>query len=105
MAEVYASCFTMLRPGGLLVAITKNLRREARLLDLAAITVSLARKAGFIYLQHVIALQCAIRDSELVGRPSFWQLQQTRWARERGLPVHLVVHEDVLVFMKGGAAS
>jgi hypothetical protein len=33
-----------------------------------------------------------------VARPSFWQLTQTRKARARGEPCHLVVHEDVLVF-------
>lgn len=101
MAAVYASCFEMLKPGGLLVTVTKNLRRGTQLFDLAALTCEIAQRAGFTYLQHVIALQCGIRDSELVGRPSFWQLQQTRRARERGLPIHLVVHEDVLVLAKG----
>lgn len=102
MTTVYASCLAMLRPGGLLVTVTKNLRRGAQLQDLAATTSEIARRLGFVYLQHVIALQCGIRESEIIGRPSFWQLQQTRRAREHGLPVHLVVHEDLLLFMAGG---
>jgi DNA modification methylase len=98
LARVYAGCFAVLRPGGLLVTVTKNLRRRGRVLDLAAVTVELATQAGFAYLQHVVALLAAVRDGELHARPSFWQLTQTRKARARGEPAHLVVHEDVLVF-------
>jgi modification methylase len=100
IAEVLAGCAWLLRPGGLLVTVTKNTRRLGRLNDLAARTVRLAEQAGLGYLQHLIALHAAVRDSELVARPSFWQLTQTRRARARGEPCHLVVHEDVLVFTK-----
>jgi DNA modification methylase len=102
MAEVYAACHAVLRPGGLLVTVTKNMRRAGRCVDLAALTVGLARSAGFSYLGHVVALHAAIRDSRLVARPSFWQLTQTRAAHARGEPVHLSVHEDVLVFQARG---
>jgi DNA modification methylase len=104
LAGVYAGCFAVLRPGGLLVVVTKNLRRRGRLLDLAAATVQLAEQAGFGYLQHVLALHAAVRDSQLHARPSFWQLTQTRKARARGEPAHLVVHEDVSVFVRPQAA-
>jgi modification methylase len=102
MEDVYAGCFAVLRPGGLLVTVTKNTRRAGRLFDLAGTTVNLARGAGFIYLQHVVALLAAIRDGELRARPSFWQLTQTRRARARGEPAHVVVHQDVCVFEKPG---
>jgi modification methylase len=105
LASVYAGCFALLRPGGLLVVVTKNLRRRGRLLDVAAATVQLAEQAGFGYLQHVLALRAAVRDSQLHARPSFWQLTQTRKARARGEPAHLVVHEDVLVFARRGLAA
>lgn len=105
MAEVYEACHSVLRPDGLLVTVTKNLRRRGRCFDLAAATVQLARDAGFSYVQHVVALLCAIRDSELVARPSFWQLTQTRKALARGLPAHLVAHEDVLVLAKKEGAN
>jgi modification methylase len=100
MAGVYAACFAALRPGGLLVTVTKNMRRGGRLLDLAGITRRLAAGAGFAYLQHIIALHAAVRDGQLVARPSFWQLSHTRRARAKGQPLHLVAHEDVLVFAK-----
>ena len=48
----------------------------------------------------MIALHAAIRDDELVPRPSFWQLSPTRKALARGERIHLVCHEDVLVFPK-----
>jgi modification methylase len=100
LADIYAGCFEVLRPGGLLVVVTKNLRRQGRVLDLVTITVELATRAGFQYLQHVVALLAAVRDGELHARPSFWQLTQTRKARARGKPAHLVVHEDVSVFAR-----
>jgi modification methylase len=105
MAEIYRACHAVLRPGGLLVTVTKNLRRRGRCFDLAAATVELAHQAGFSYLQHVVALLCAVRGDELFARPSFWQLTQTRKARGRGLPAHLVVHEDLLVFSKKEVAT
>jgi len=100
MATVYAGCLQLLRPGGLLVTVTRNLRRQGRVFDLAGETVRLAEQAGYQYLQHVIALLAAVRDSSLHARPSFWQLTQTRRARQRGQPASLLVHEDVLVFQK-----
>ena len=100
MAEVLAGCAQLLRPEGLLVTVTKNTRRGGRLNDLAAATIQLATEAGFGYLQHIVALHAAVRQGGLIARPSFWQLTQTRKARARGEPAHLVVHEDVLVFTK-----
>ena len=100
IAEILAGCAQVLRPGGLLVTVTKNTRRAGRLNDLATATVQLANQAGFGYLQHILALHTAVRHGGLVARPSFWQLTQTRKARARGEPAHLVVHEDVLVFTK-----
>jgi modification methylase len=105
LARVYAGCFEVLRPGGLLVVVTKNLRRRGRVLDLATITVQLATRAGFQYLQHVVALLASVRDGRLHARPSFWQLTQTRKARARSEPAHLVVHEDVLVLRRLGSSA
>jgi modification methylase len=105
IGEVLVGCDWLLRPGGLLVTVTKNSRRLGRLNDLVATTVELAEQVGLGYLQHIIALHAAVRDGRLVARPSFWQLTQTRRARARGEPCHLVVHEDVLVFSKPATFS
>lgn len=104
MADVYASCYAALRVGGVLVTVTKNTRRAGRCFDLAGTTVQLAQGAGFRYIQHVVALLGPLRDSRVCARPSFWQFRQTRLAREAGAPAHLVVHEDVCVFLKPGGS-
>lgn len=105
MAEVYAACHGVLRDGGLLVTVTKNMRRKGRCSDLATTTVRLARGAGFTYLQHVIALLGPIHEGQLSARPSLWQIIQTQKARARCEPAHLVVHEDVLVFQRRGVGA
>jgi modification methylase len=100
MGEVYAACAAALKPGGFLVVVTKNLRAGRALLDLAGATVELCQAAGLRYWQHVIALHAGIRGDRLVPRPSFWQLSTLRKALARGERIHLVCHEDVLVFRK-----
>jgi DNA modification methylase len=105
MSEVYAACAAALKPGGFLAVVTKNLRAGGTLHDLAGETVEACQQTGLLYWQHVIALHAAIRDSELVPRPSFWQLSTTRKALARGERLHLVCHEDVLVFRKPAAAA
>ena len=100
MAEIYAACHAVLRPGGHLVVVTKNTRRKGRTLDLAGLTVALATAAGFTYIGHVVALHAAIRDGDLAARPSYWQMTQIRHARQRGEPAHLVAHEDVTVHVR-----
>jgi DNA modification methylase len=105
MAEIYAACHAVLRPGGRLVVVTKNTRRKGRTLDLAGLTVALASAAGFTYLGHVIALHAAIRNGDLVARPSYWQTTQVRHARSRGEPAHLVAHEDVTSFIRSEVAD
>ena len=105
MAEIYAACHAVLRPGGRLVVVTKNTRRKGRTLDLAGLTVALASAAGFSYLGHVIALHAAIRNGDLVARPSYWQTTQVRHARSRGEPAHLVAHEDVTSFIRSEVAD
>jgi modification methylase len=103
MADIYAACHEVLRPGGRLVVVTKNTRRKGRTQDLAGLTVTLATAAGFSYLGHVIALHAAVRDGDLAGRPSYWQATQLRHARERGEPAHLVAHEDVTAYIAQSA--
>jgi modification methylase len=100
MAAIYQAGAAVLKPGGFLVTVTKELRAGGALHNLAGNTIALCEQAGLRYWQHVIALLATVRDDDLVARPSFWQRTQTRKALERGDPVALVVHEDVLVFRK-----
>jgi modification methylase len=100
MAEVYAACASVLKPGGFLVLVTKDMRSEGALRNLSGQTITLCEDIGLRYWQRVIGLLAAVRDSELVMRPSFWQLIQTRRARALGGRTHVVAHEDILVFRK-----
>jgi DNA modification methylase len=100
MADLYAACFEVLRPGGLLVAVTQNSRRHHAMVDRAGSTVSIARTLGFTYLQHVVALHATISTNSLVARSSPGQRTAIRKARDRGEPAHLVVHDDVSVLRK-----
>ncbi len=102
MASIYGACARMLAPGGFLAVVTKNLRAQGALRNLAGDTVALCQHAGLDYWQHVIALLAGIgiREGELRARPSFWQLMHARNALAAGQHTQLVCHEDVLIFRK-----
>jgi modification methylase len=47
-----------------------------------------------------VVLLAALRDDQVVARPSFFALDQVRRSRARGVPRSVVGHEDFLVFRK-----
>jgi DNA modification methylase len=100
MAEVYAACTAVLKPGGFLVLVTKDMRSGGALHNLSGDTITLCEGLGLRYWQRVIGLLATIRDSEIVMRPSFWQMLHARRAHAKGERTHIVAHEDVLVFRK-----
>jgi hypothetical protein len=100
MADVYAACATVLRPGGFLVLVTKDMRSDGALRNLSGETIRLCQDAGLRYWQRIVGLLATIHDSELVMRPSLWQVLNVRRARAHGERTHVVAHEDVLVFRK-----
>jgi modification methylase len=100
MAEVYAASAAVLKPGGFLVLVTKDMRRGGALRNLSGDTITLCEEIGLRYWQHIIGLLATIRDNELVMRPSLWQILQTRRARTHGERTHVAAHEDILVFRK-----
>jgi hypothetical protein len=48
IGQMLAGCSQLLRPGGLLVTVTKSTRRAGQLNDLATLTIQLADHAGFV---------------------------------------------------------
>jgi modification methylase len=100
MALIYAACARMLKPGGYLVLVTKNMRAEGALRNIAGDTITLCQGIGLSFQQHVIAILAALRDDEIFPRPSYFQMTHVRHALARGERHHLVCHEDVLVFQK-----
>jgi hypothetical protein len=73
-------------------------RRNGVLIDLPGALVRLAEDAGLRLIERNVALLAAVRDGRLVPRASFFQLKDVRAARARGVPHHIIAHEDVLVF-------
>jgi modification methylase len=100
MADIYAACAAVLKPGGFFVCVTKDLRSAGALRNLSGETITLCEDAGLLYWQRIIGLLASIRDGELVMRPSFWQMLYTRRRRALGDRTHVVAHEDVLVLRK-----
>ncbi len=95
--ELVAACTQVLRPGGLLITVTGNTHNPDRLIDRAGNTVAAAQAAGLDYLQHIVAVHAAVRDSDLAAPPSA-STGETGDASGRAPRRHLVVHHDVLVF-------
>jgi modification methylase len=104
MADIYQACAAVLKPGGFLVCVTKDMRSGGggALRNLSGETIALCEGVGLLYWQRVIGLLATVRDSELVMRPSFWQTLHARRRRAQGDRTLVVAHEDVLVFRKPG---
>lgn len=100
-AQILGGCATLLRPGGVVVVTARPWRKRGELVDLPSAVIAAGLRAGLVPIERCIALLAAVRDGHLVARPSFFQLQQVRKARAGGVPMHLIAHEDVLVFAKG----
>jgi hypothetical protein len=100
MAAIYSACARMLKPGGYLVLITKNLRADGTLRNIAGDAIALCQRSGLLFQQHIVALLAAIRDDDLFARPSYFQMTNVRHALARGERQRLVCHEDVLAFQR-----
>ncbi len=100
-AQILGGCATLLRPGGVVIVTARPWRKRGELVDLPSAVIAAGLRAGLVPIERCIALLAAVRDGHLVARPSFFQLQQVRKARAGGVPMHLIAHEDVLVFAKG----
>jgi hypothetical protein len=102
MSAIYRACAAVLKPGGFMVCVTKDMRSGGggALRNLSGETIALCEDVGLVYWQRVIGLLATVRDDELVMRPSFWQTLHARRRRAKGDRTQVVAHEDVLVFCK-----
>jgi hypothetical protein len=98
MTAIYTACARMLAPGGYLVLVTKNMRADGAMRNIAGDTITLCQRVGLAFDQHIVALLSVVRDDALYPRPSYYQMTSVRRALARGERAHLVCHEDVLVF-------
>ncbi|MFE0174903.1 TRM11 family SAM-dependent methyltransferase [Streptomyces sp. NPDC059002] len=100
--EILTQCRHVLRPGGTVVVTTRPWRERGELIDLPSAVLAAGQAAGLTPAERNVALLAGIRDSRLIPRPSFFQMTNVRDARQRGIPLAVVQHEDVLVFTKPG---
>lgn len=98
--EILTQCRTLLRPGGTAVVTTRPWRERGELIDLPSAALAAGRAPGLTPTERCVALLAGIRDSQLIARPSFFQMKNVRDARRQGIPLSVVQHEDVLVFTR-----
>jgi modification methylase len=100
ITKILAGCTALLRPGGITVITARPWRHRGELVDLPSAVIAAGRAAGLTPIERCVALLAGLDGDHLVARPSFFQLDNTRKARARGEPWHLIVHEDLLIFRK-----
>ncbi|WP_269853959.1 TRM11 family SAM-dependent methyltransferase [Streptomyces sp. RPT161] len=103
--RILIQCRRMLKPGGTVVVTTRPWRERGELIDLPSAALAAGEVAGLIPTERCVALLAGIRDGQLITRPSFFQMKNVRDARRTGLPLHLIAHEDLLVFQVPSRAS
>jgi len=99
-ATILTACAGYLRPGGIVAITARPWRSQGVLVDLPAAVTDAAQQAGLVAFERNVALLVGLRDNRLVPRSSFFQLTQVRKARERGVPLQVIAHEDILVFRR-----
>jgi len=95
----------LLRPGGTVVITTRPWREHGGLVDLPSAVIAAGQRAGLVHTERCVALLAGLRHGRLVPRASFFQLTHVRRARAKGTPMHLIVHEDVLIFRRPPGAT
>ena len=96
--EILSGCRQILRPGGVVAVTARPWREHGELVDLPSKVIAAGVAAGLQPIERCLALIAGVRDRQLVTRPSFFQLANIRNARAAGVPMHLIVAEDVLLF-------
>lgn len=98
LAEVFAACHAVLKPGGAMVIVARPWTHNGFLVDFPSIVTRAAVLTGFETRERCAALLANWDGHRLTAHHSFFRLHNTRRARAKGRPTHLVAHEDILVF-------
>lgn len=96
--RILTACAQVLRPGGHVAITVRPWREHAELIDLPSQILACGIHAGLIPVERCVALLARLADHDLIARSSFFQRDFIRKQRQTGLPLHLIAHEDVLVF-------
>ena len=96
-ASILRICLPLLAPAATVVLTTRPYRHQGQLIDLPGAALNAATSAGLVPVGRYVALLAGIRGGRLVPRASFFQMANTRTARNAGIPLQVPAHEDVLV--------
>ncbi|MGW4213454.1 TRM11 family SAM-dependent methyltransferase [Lentzea sp. NPDC004789] len=99
--RILTGCAAYLRPGGHIAITIRPWREHAELIDLPSQILACGEHAGLIPVERCVALLARVADHDLVPRGSFFQRDFIAKQRRAGLPLHLIAHEDVVVFRTG----
>ncbi len=100
-AAILSAGYHLLRPGGTVVITCRPVRRQKDdFIDLPGELLTIAQAVGLVPVERCAAMLAAVRDGQIVHRASMFGLMAVRRARNDGIPVHLVAHEDVLVLRR-----
>jgi DNA methylase len=98
--KILTGCAAFLRPGGHVAITVRPWREHAELIDLPAQILACGHHAGLIPVERCVALLARIAEHHLIPRGSFFQRDFIRKQRTAGLPLHLIAHEDVIIFQR-----
>jgi len=98
MVQILTGCRRLLRPGGIVAMTVRPYRHRGTLIDLPGAMIRAGQRAGLTPLERNVALLAGLRGDQLIPRASFFALEQVRRARQNDTPLHVIAHEDLLVF-------
>jgi len=99
-ARILHGCKALLREGGIVAVTARPWREHGALIDLPGEVITAGEIAGLQPVARCVALLAGIRDGQQIARPSFFQLNNVRKARDAGEPQSAIVHEDLILFQK-----
>ncbi|WUH98754.1 DNA methyltransferase [Spirillospora sp. NBC_00431] len=99
--QILTGSAALLRPGGVIAVTVRPIRIQGELIDLPGQVIDTANTNGLVLVGRCAALLAGLRDGGLVNRASFFQMLETRRARDRGIPACATAHEDLLLFQHG----
>jgi len=97
--EILDACRPLLASDAVAVVTARPYRRDGRLVDFPSAVIVAAAEAGYRLAERNVALLAGIRGDRLVPRASFFALHHLRDPRRAHGHRHLLIHEDVLVFV------
>jgi hypothetical protein len=100
-SRILAGCAALLREGGIVAVTARPWREHGALIDLPGEVITAGEIAGLTPVARCVALLAGVRDGQQIARPSFFQLNNVRKAREAGEPQSVIAHEDLILLQKG----